>query len=236
MFAARIRSMTQAHWLALFGGLMACWAALALISAPGIYQAICRTGAGAAGFPPVFAMWALMGAGMMLPTALPAFATYDDIPGTDMRGFASLVLGFVTVWIGFALPAAALQVSLGQTGWLTETGATPALTATLFALAGLYQFSPLKAACLTRCRAPLAAFMTHWSDGPFRIGLRLGADCLGCCWALMALALIGGTMSLGFMGLAMALMALEKLPDIGEAITRPLGFGLIALAATALIF
>lgn len=235
MVAERIRSMTQSHWLVLFGGLLSCWTALAVISAPGIYEAICQTGAGAAGLPSVFAMWVLMGAAMMLPTALPALAAFDDLPGTDARSFAGLVLGFTTVWIGFAIPAAAFQVALGQTGWLTDAGATPHLTAALFAIAGLYQLSPLKAACLTRCRMPLTVFMSHWSDGPYRIGLRLGADCLGCCWALMALALLGGTMSLGFMGLAMLLMAIEKLPDIGEAITRPLGFGLIALAALTLL-
>jgi predicted metal-binding membrane protein len=231
MVAARIRSMTRAHWLALFGGLLACWTALALMSAPGIYEALCRTGAGAAGFPAVAAMWALMGLAMMLPTALPAFATYDDLPGTDARGFGALVLGFAAVWAGFALPAAALQVWVSNAGLLT----TPAFTAALFAAAGLYQLSAMKAACLTRCRMPLTVFMSHWAAGPFRIGLRLGADCLGCCWALMALGLIGGTMSLGFMGLAMLLMAMEKLPDIGEAITRPLGVGLIALATLTLL-
>jgi len=235
MVAERIRAMTQTHWLALFGGLLAAWTTLAVISAPGIYEAICRTGAEAAGFPLVFAMWALMGAAMMLPTALPAFATYDDLPGTEARGFTALVLGFMAVWIGFALPAAALQVSLARAGVLAETGATPTFTAALFALAGLYQFSPMKSACLTRCRMPLTVFMSHWNHGPFRIGLRLGADCLGCCWALMALGLLGGTMSLGFMGLAMLMMALEKLPEIGDAITRPLGLGLIALAALTLL-
>ena len=230
MIAARIRAMGQAHWLVLFSALLGAWMLLAALSGSDLYETLC-SGAGEAGFAGVAAMWALMGLAMMLPTALPAFATYDDLPGTDVRGFAALVAGFAAVWAGFALPAAALQVAVSDAGLLTG----PAFTAALFTAAGLYQLTPMKAACLTRCRMPLTAFMAHWHEGPFRIGLRLGADCLGCCWALMALALVGGTMSLGFMGLAMLLMAAEKLPDIGEAITRPLGLGLIALAALTLL-
>jgi predicted metal-binding membrane protein len=70
--------------------------------------------------------------------------------------------------------------------------------------------------------------MQHWGEGPFRNGLRLGAVCLGCCWALMLLAFVGGVMNLAFMGLATLVMALEKLTWIGAVITRPLGGLLIA--------
>ena len=90
-------------------------------------------------------------------------------------------------------------------------------------LAGAYQFSPLKAACLAKCRAPLGFFMQHWDEGAWRNGLRLGLVCLGCCWALMALAFVGGVMNLAFMGLATAIMVIEKLPDLGRWLTRPLG-------------
>lgn len=230
MIATRIRAMRQAHWLGLFGVVLALWTLLAALAGTGLYETLC-SGAGEAGFAGVVLMWAVMGLAMMLPTALPAFAVWDDLPGTNGPGFAALALGFGAVWTGFALPAAALQV------WVSSAGATtaPAFTAAVFAAAGLYQFSPLKAQCLSRCRMPLTAFMAHWDEGPFRIGLRLGVDCLGCCWALMALGLVGGAMSLGFMGLAMLLMAAEKLPDIGDAITRPLGVGLIALAALTLL-
>ena len=103
-------------------------------------------------------------------------------------------------------------------------------------LAGAYQFSALKAACLTLCRAPLAFFMTHWAEGPWRNGLRLGAVCLGCCWALMLLAFVGGVMNLAFMAVAMVLMALEKLPAIGRHVTRPLGGALMVSGAATLGF
>ena len=103
-----------------------------------------------------------------------------------------------------------------------------AFTGALLIGAGLYQFAALKEACLSRCRAPLTFFMQHFDEGPWRNGLRLGMDCLGCCWALMLLAFVGGTMNLAFMGLAMVIMTLEKLPEIGRPVTKPLGGALIA--------
>ena len=73
----------------------------------------------------------------------------------------------------------------------------------------------------------LTFFMQHWDEGPFRNGLRLGLDCVGCCWALMLLGFVGGTMNLGFMALATVMMTLEKLPDIGRYVTKPLGVALV---------
>lgn len=98
-------------------------------------------------------------------------------------------------------------------------------------MAGAYQFTALKAACLSKCRAPVTFYMQHWSDGPLKLGLRLGATCLGCCWALMLLAFVGGIMSLAFMGLATLIMTLEKLPDIGRWLSRPLGVALLGASA-----
>jgi predicted metal-binding membrane protein len=73
-------------------------------------------------------------------------------------------------------------------------------------------------------------FMEHWDEGPLKNGLRLGLICLGCCWALMLLGFVGGVMNLAFMGLATVIMALEKLPEIGRLITRPLGVALLVSA------
>ena len=101
------------------------------------------------------------------------------------------------------------------------------LSVALLAIAGGYQFSALKEACLSKCRAPLTFFMQHWGESPLSMGLRLGATCLGCCWALMLLAFVGGVMSLAFMGLATLIMTLEKLPDIGRWLSRPLGVALL---------
>lgn len=233
--------MTQGHWVALFGVTLVLWAILFLMALPetvlatqglGWLEALCRVTPGTAGWSTAVVMWAIMSVAMMAPTAVPAFATYDEIPGTTPVDLGRLIFGYLAVWVGFAFVAALLQVGLYGAGWLGLFGQSQSiwLTSLLLGVAGLYQFSALKDACLSRCRAPLTFFMSHWDDGAFRNGLRLGADCLGCCWALMLLAFVGGTMNLAFMGLAMVLMTLEKLPEIGGHITRPLGGGLIALA------
>lgn len=132
--------------------------------------------------------------------------------------------------------AAGAQMGLFTAGLLDPLGASAAawLSALLLAGAGAHQFSALKENCLAKCRAPLSFFMQHYGEGPWRNGLRLGLVCLGCCWALMALAFVGGVMNLVFMGLATVLMVLEKLPQIGRRITRPLGVALIAAAGLTL--
>lgn len=239
--AVYLRRMTQGHWVALFAATLLLWALLFLMALPemslavrGIdwLEAICSVTPGSAGWPTAVLMWALMSAAMMAPTALPAFSTYDDLPNTSGSGLATLIGGYLVVWMGFASLAAALQVTLSGVGWLGALGQSQSvwLTAALLGVAGVYQFSALKEACLSRCRAPLTFFLSHWEEGAFRNGLRLGADCLGCCWALMLLAFVGGTMNLAFMGLAMVLMTLEKLPDLGTHVTKPLGTGLVVLA------
>ena len=242
MIAPRIRAMAAPHWLALFGGILVAWGALWLMALPGemreaasiygleFWAALCRVGPEGSGFAGLLAMWTLMAGGMMAPTALPAFATYDDLSHTGETRFGALIAGYLAVWIGFAAVAAGLQTGLYRLGLVDALGTSlsPMLSGVLLVAAGAYQFSPLKDACLSRCRAPLTFFMAHWAEGPWRMGLRLGLTCLGCCAALMLLAFVGGVMSLGFMALGMVLMTLEKLPQIGRYVTRPLGVGLIA--------
>lgn len=244
MIAARIRQMAGMHWIALFALILACWAALYAMSVPaelreagrifgaGFWSDLCRVTPDAAGYLRIAAMWALMAAGMMAPTALPAFATYEDLGHAGPTRFGALVAGYLAVWLGFSLLAAALQMALFRAGLVSAFGDARSglLSAGLLAVAGLYQFSPVKAACLTKCRAPLTFFFQHWDEGPWRNGLRLGATCLGCCWALMLLAFVGGVMNLAFMGLAMVIMVIEKLPDLGRRVTGPLGGLLLALA------
>lgn len=245
LLAFGIKSVTRLRWIGFFAALLLCWALLFRMAIPAdlralestygasIVELLCGGALGAAGFAPTVAMWAVMSAAMMAPTALPAFATYDALGQVTTTGFGQLVAGYLTAWLGFSVLAAAAQVALFRVGLIGSLGQSLStlFTATLLLGAGLYQLGPLKAACLSRCRAPLTFFMQHWDDGPFRNGLRLGLDCVGCCWALMLLGFVGGTMNLGFMGLAMILMTLEKLPDIGRYLTRPLGWMLVAAAA-----
>lgn len=246
MLANRIRAMGAAHWLVLFGLILVAWALLYLMAVPGgqraagaVYGAefwanFCTLSPDSAGWARIALMWALMSAAMMAPTALPALATYEDLgQGGAATGMARLLGGYLGVWLGFSLLAATAQMLLYRAGLLDPLGQSVAapFSALLLAVAGLYQFSAIKAACLGRCRRPLIFFMQHWDEGPARNGVRLGLVCLGCCWALMTLAFVGGVMNLAFMGLATLIMMLEKLPEIGRLVTRPLGFALLAGAA-----
>ena len=207
----RLSHLRRGHWWALYGAILFAWAALwAAVpdgaAAGGAWLAdICRAAAADAGPAGILAMWALMGAAMMLPTAVPTFAAYDMVPGAA-EGW-KVVAGYSVVWIGFAGVATAVQLALSSLGALDAAW----LGAGLLLVAAGYQVSPLKEACLSRCRQPVTFLMQHWDEGPWRMGLRLGAVCLGCCWALMALGLVGGLMSLGFMALATVLMTAEKL-------------------------
>ena len=188
----------------------------------------------------IVAMWSLMSLAMMAPTAIPMLRTYRQlvessagrIPG---RNFFALVAGYAAVWVLFAVAAGGAQHVFAEMGLVTAAGvsAAPWLTAVLLALAGAYQFSAFKNACLSRCRSPMAFFLTHWREcfaGALVMGLRHGAICVGCCWALMALAFVGGSMNLAWMGGAMILMIVEKLP-VGRSLTAPLGVVLLIAAA-----
>ena len=245
MIAAKIRMMTGGHWLWLFALILLAWGALYAMALPAELRAsarifggdfiasLCRITPDAAGYVRITAMWALMTAAMMAPTALPAFATYDDLGHSGQTRMGALIAGYLMVWLGFSVLAAGLQMGLYRADLVSAFGDSRSalLSAGLLGLAGAYQFSPLKESCLAKCRAPLTFFMANWDEGPWRNGLRLGLVCLGCCWALMLLAFVGGVMNIAFMGLATLIMITEKLPDIGRYLTRPLGFGLLAAGA-----
>ena len=250
MLSDRIRMMGAPHWLTLFGLILGAWIALYLMAIPSefrilssiygpdFWRSLCVVTPDAAGVGKALAMWGLMTAAMMLPTALPALATYDDLGRQTDAPVLPLVAGYLAVWLGFAILAAALQMALFRAALVSPFGDSQSrvLSAGLLLAAGLYQFAPMKAACLAKCRQPLTFFIAHWDEGPWRNGLRLGLVCLGCCWALMLLAFVGGVMNLAFMGLATLIMILEKLPEIGRHITRPLGTLLVMGAvATAVI-
>ena len=242
MFAETVRHLRSPHWIALFALVLFSWAVLYVSSVPADLRAagrvfgadflssLCVVTPDAAGFLRMTAMWGLMSMAMMLPTAVHAFATYEDLGQAVSTDFARLVAGFLAVWAGFSLAASAAQIALFDVGLLSPFGEirSTGLSAAVLIAAGLYQFTQLKSSCLAKCRTPLMFFMAHWQEGPWRNGLRLGAVCLGCCWALMALAFVGGAMSLAFMGLATFLMVVEKLPTLGRHVTGPLGIALIA--------
>lgn len=229
---------TGALWLGFYGAVLLAWAGVFATMAEqpaGVWGVLC-TSARSAGFWPLWGMWALMAAAMMLPTFVPALRTFLHLGvagATRPLDAVALVAGYATVWAAGAALGAGAQMALSGWGWLAGDGSSLSvwLTAGLLVGSGFYQLSVLKAACLAKCRMPLTFFMGRWAPGParaFRMGAELGLICLGCCWALMALAFVGGTMSLVWMAAATLFMVLEKLPEIGRPLTRPAGFGLMA--------
>lgn len=211
------------------------WAYLGLIAAAAPVQAdgswlssLCRplttlSGSGIPGFAEIFfafLMWSAMSLAMMLPSAAPMILTYAEIADTAMRKgepvvtpFA-LAAGYAAIWIAFSLVAALAQIVLARTGLLASELAAAYLSAALFIVAGLYQFSALKQSCLSACQRPFPFFFANWKTTPrgvFGLGLRQGMHCLGCCWAMMALMLGVGAMNpLWMAGLGLVMTA-EKM-------------------------
>jgi len=166
-------------------------------------------------------MWMVMALAMMLPTALPMITAFDDIQlAAREKGLVDVptwvfTAGYLVIWGVLAIVATVLQGGLIMAFGEEPVFATtmPFIGGVLLVLAGLYQWSALKAACLSQCRSPMRFFMTHWRDGgagAFAMGLRHGVFCVGCCWALMALMFVGGTMNLVWMALLTIVMLLEK--------------------------
>jgi predicted metal-binding membrane protein len=175
----------------------------------------------------LWAMWAVMMAGMMIPTATPLVLLYagaargqsDD--GSPAARIYALAAGYLFVWTAFSVAATALQRLLAIALALTPMmePATPAVAGALLLVAGVYQLTPLKLACLRSCRSPMSLFNFRWrrgTAGAFRMGVDHGVHCLGCCWALMLLLFAGGVMNLTVI-LALTLwVGVEKLAPFGE--------------------
>jgi len=203
---------------------------------------ICRPGAtpmvDPAAFGLSFAAWSAMALIMMLPTAAPMLLTYAEIADTAAAkgAFAAsplvLAAGYLAGWIAFAFGASVAEIPLSKL-IAARTEEATLLAGAGLVLAGLYQFSALKRACLAHCRRPFSFFFANWTDeiaGVFRLGLRQGIYCLGCCWALMLLMLAFGAMNLVWMAALAVVMAAEKLTS-SQALPRAVGVALIAAGA-----
>jgi predicted metal-binding membrane protein len=237
-------------WLGFYAFILLGWLLLMRMTAsplPGMtaaeyWAALCISAASADPFA-LFAMWGLMSAAMMLPTFVPAvrvFGELGSVRASDGASMAALVAGYGAIWLAFSALAASLQLGLAKTGAMTGAGQTLSswVSIGLLAAAGAYQFSSAKEACLSKCRHPLMFFMEHWAPGlkpAFAMGARLGVWCVGCCWLLMLLGLIGGAMNLMWLGGATLFMVFEKLPEIGRHLTRPLGVALMIGAAVQVV-
>jgi predicted metal-binding membrane protein len=184
----------------------------------------------------LWAMWAVMMTGMMLPSATPMITLAGNAGQARAGQTWLLVLGYLAVWAVFSLGATALQWQLAQRFVITPMMEVSSRTtaAVFLVVAGVYQWTPWKRACLTNCQSPLAFLMRRWRSGgwgAFRMGAEHGAYCVGCCWALMLLLFAGGVMNLTVIAALTAFVAFEKLAPIGVQSTRVSGALLIGVAA-----
>ena len=181
-----------------------------------------------------FAMWWVMMAGMMLPSAAPMTLTFATINnrrrerGSAYVPTALFVAGYLLAWAAFSLAATLAQWALERAALMTPMMRTssPLLGAALFLAAGVYQLTPLKHACLKRCRSPLSFVLQRWREGAagaLRMGAEHGAFCLGCCGLLMALLFVGGIMNLLWVAAIAAFVLLEKAMPAGETLARAAG-------------
>jgi predicted metal-binding membrane protein len=192
----------------------------------------------AANLMAIAGMWAVMMAAMMLPSALPMIQTFANICAQqdEAARWRSFVGGYLLVWAAFSVAATAAQWVLQAAGWVDPmiVSRNAALSAVLLMIAGVYQFSPLKRVCLSRCRSPLGFVLGEWRGGVrggFVMGSLHGLHCLGCCWALMALLFVGGVMNLAWIAALSIVVAIEKLAPHGDRLGLLLGAALIAAGA-----
>lgn len=192
----------------------------------------------------LLAMWAVMMAGMMLPSAAPTLLLYAGVVRrSDAAAHApaqvhAFAAGYLLTWGGFSLAATALQLLAYGTvlsPMMRLRGPWPAL---LLLLAGAWQLSPWKRDCLQSCRAPAAFIARHWrpgAAGALRMGIAHGGYCLGCCWALMLLLFAGGVMNLWCIAALSLFVLLEKLAPSGAQGGRLSGLLMLLAGAAVLL-
>jgi len=192
-----------------------------------------------------FLMWSIMMVGMMLPSAAPAILLYGSMVrknrerGTTLPALWIFTAGYLAMWTAFSLAVTLLQAAFETGDLLTPMmiSDSPWLSGGLLIVAGIYQWLPVKDACLEKCRAPLQFFLFRWRPGvfgAFRMGTEHGMFCTGCCWALMLLLFTAGVMNLIWVAAIAGFVFIEKLLPPGRLIGRLTGAGL-ALSGGAIV-
>lgn len=197
---------------------------------------------GALDFILTFVMWAVMMVAMMVPSASPMvlmFATINRNRREQQSPFVPtgvFLLGYLMAWAWYSALATLGQWGLHTAALLSPTmvNASPILGGALLLAAGIFQFTPLKYACLTRCRSPLGFLLNEWREGTrgaLIMGLRNGNFCVVCCWALMSLMFVVGVMSLLWMAIIAAFVLVEKVAPGGLWVSRISGLLFIVWGA-----
>ncbi len=197
-------------------------------------------------FVMILLMWVVMMVGMMLPSAAPAILLFGRLVRQNPESAYPLLrshlfaLGYLLAWIAYAVLATALQWGL-ETAALqipAIAAAGPVLGGVVLILAGIYQWTPLKDACLSQCRGPLGFLTMHWRrsvSGALRMGIGHGLYCVGCCWVLMLLLFVGGVMNLLWIAAITAFVLLEKLLPQGAQVGRLSGVLMIVVGSLMLL-
>ena len=218
VIAAALGGIVILAWLYLWRAASDMSAAMA-----GMDRAMPMPAPGAVDVALLFVMWSVMMVGMMLPSAAPMILTFAQVNGKKRaRGqsyvpTALFVLGYLLAWTGFSLAAALAQAGLERLALLSPMDMAANgrwLGGALFLAAGLYQFTPLKRACLRLCWSPLDFVLNRWREGTagaLAMGATHGLYCLGCCWILMLLLFAVGVMNLAWVAALAAVVLLEKL-------------------------
>ncbi len=193
----------------------------------------------------LFVMWAVMMVAMMVPTATSMILMFVTINRRRQERAQPYVPtgvflgGYILVWTGFSVLATLAQWRLHSAALLSPmmVSTSPLLGGLLLLAAGIFQWTPLKYACLKHCRSPLGFLMTNWREGTrgaFIMGLRHGSYCTGCCWFLMALLFVAGVMNLLWVATIAAFVLVEKVGPRWDLVGRVAG-GILALAGLVLL-
>jgi predicted metal-binding membrane protein len=188
--------------------------------------------------------WQAMIAAMMLPSSLPFIRVFERASSNQPRASAAMaafLAGYAAVWTVFGVLAfcgdAVIHELVHHSSWLEERPRV--IAGSVLALAGAFQFTSLKDACLRECRSPASYLIRHYRRGireAFRIGRGHGLYCLGCCWAFMLLGFAAGIVSLSWMAALTVVMVFEKTGRGGDRGARPIGVVLLALAALVVAY
>jgi predicted metal-binding membrane protein len=179
-------------------------------------------------------MWIVMMIAMMIPSVAPVILLFAGVSrrrrvrGVPAAPVSVFTAGYLLAWTGYAILAALIQSALHSAALLSPAMATasPLLGGGLLLVAGIYQWLPLKGACLSHCRSPLGFFSTEWREGvrgALVMGFRHGSYCVGCCWALMALLFVAGVMNLLWVAAIAGLVLAEKAVPNGRLVGRIAG-------------
>jgi predicted metal-binding membrane protein len=199
-------------------------------------------------FAYVFAMWTVMMIGMMTPSVAPMILIYArvgrqaEMSGQPFAASAWFAAGYLVAWTAFSLAATFAQWALQRAALLTPMmeSASNVLGGVVLIAAGVYQWTPVKEACLSYCQAPLTFIMRHGgfrreAAGALTLGFRHGLYCIGCCWALMLLLFVGGIMNLLWIAALAMLVLFEKTVPFGKSVSRVAGVAFIATGAWLLL-